>query len=79
MKKPLIIFTAGVLVGFLATGSYFMWQEWKCLDLAWADSRVTVAEAQRIFAGCYKPMLRGTSKRAWEREMREREAKRANN
>lgn len=76
MKKRLTIFAAGAFVGCLATGSYFIWQKWKCLDLAWTDPKVTVAEAQRVFAGCYQPILRGTSGRKWEREMRERETKR---
>jgi len=45
MEKPPSIFAAGVLVGFMATGVSFTWQEWNWLDLAWADPQVTVAEA----------------------------------
>ena len=66
------IFAAGLFVGWLATSAYFMWKEYKCVELAMSDLSVTQAEAQRLFAGCYNSIFRFTSKKKWELEMKER-------
>lgn len=72
MKKS-NIFIAGVAAGAIATGAYYSWKEYKCLELAMlTDPEVTTVEAQRLFAGCYVSVLRFTGKKNWKREVRER-------